>query len=57
MQITANEGIYELFLPGVEPGAVYKYQIMTRYGEILYKADPYGNQCQMRPENASVVAT
>ena len=56
MQITANEGIYELFLPGVEPGAVYKYQIMTRYGEILYKADPYGNQCQMRPENASVVA-
>ena len=56
MQITANEGIYELFLPGIEPGAVYKYQIMTRYGEILYKADPYGNQCQMRPENASVVA-
>ena len=56
MQITANEGIYELFLPGIEPGAVYKYQIMARYGEILYKADPYGNQCQMRPENASVVA-
>ena len=56
MQITENGGIYELFLPDVLPGAVYKYQIMTRYGEILYKSDPYGNQCQMRPENASVVA-
>jgi 1,4-alpha-glucan branching enzyme len=56
MQILPNGGIYELFIPGVEPGAVYKFQILTRYGEILYKSDPYGNQAQMRPDNASVVA-
>lgn len=56
MQITQNGGIYELFIPGVMPGAIYKYQILTRYDEILYKSDPYGNQSQMRPENASVVA-
>ncbi len=48
--------IYELFIPDVAPGAVYKYQILTRDGEILYKADPYGNQCQVRPDNANVVA-
>ena len=56
MQMMQTSGIYELFIPDVAPGAVYKYQILTRDGEILYKADPYGNQCQVRPNNANVVA-
>ena len=56
MQMMQTSGIYELFIPDVAPGAVYKYQILTREGEILYKADPYGNQCQVRPDNANVVA-
>ena len=56
MQMMQTSGIYELFIPDVAPGAVYKYQILTRDGEILYKADPYGNQCQVRPDNANIVA-
>ena len=56
MQMMQTSGIYELFIPDVASGAVYKYQILTRDGEILYKADPYGNQCQVRPDNANVVA-
>ncbi len=56
MQMMQTSGIYELFIPDVAPGAVYKFQILTRDGEILYKADPYGNQCQVRPDNANVVA-
>ena len=56
MQLHPASGIYELFIPDVEPGAIYKYQILTRDGDILYKADPYGNYNQMRPENASIVA-
>lgn len=56
MQLRPNGGIYELFIPNVLSGAVYKYQILTRYDEILYKSDPYGNQAQMRPDNGSVVA-
>ena len=56
MQMMQTSGIYELFIPDVAPGAVYKYQILTRDGEILYKADPYGNQCQVRPDNANAVA-
>ena len=56
MNILGPSGIYELFIPGVKPGAVYKYQILTRQGEILHKADPYANYAQMRPETASVVA-
>ncbi|HBA96801.1 MAG TPA: 1,4-alpha-glucan branching enzyme, partial [Lachnospiraceae bacterium] len=55
MRTLEVSGIYELFIPGVEPGAIYKYQILTRQGEVLLKADPYANCSQLRPDNASVV--
>ncbi len=55
MQIRESGGIYEIFIPDIKPGAVYKFQILTRDGDILYKADPYGNQVQVRPDNANVV--
>ena len=48
-------GFYELFIPGVNEGAVYKYQITTRAGELLYKTDPYGFYAEVRPGNASRV--
>lgn len=56
MRTLEVSGIYELFIPGVEPGAVYKYQVLTRTGEVLMKADPYANCAELRPDNASVVA-
>ena len=56
MQIHPEAGIYEIFIPDVMPGAVYKFQILTRSGDILYKSDPYANQCQVRPDNANIVA-
>lgn len=56
MNIIESSGIYELFIPGVQPGAIYKYQILTRENEILHKADPYATSSQMRPETASMVA-
>ena len=49
-------GIFELFIPGVEAGALYKYEIKIKGGEVLLKADPYGNRAQSDPEGASVVA-
>ncbi len=55
MRTLEVSGIYELFIPGVEPGAIYKYEILTRQGEILLKADPYANCAELRPDNASVV--
>ena len=56
MRTLQVSGVYELFIPGVEPGAIYKYQILTRTGEVLMKADPYANCSELRPANASVVA-
>ena len=57
MSLIGPSGIYELFVPDVGEGAVYKYQITTRSGELLFKTDPYGNYAQMRPDNASVVTS
>lgn len=56
MRILGSSGVYEIFIPRVGEGTIYKYQIMTRNGEILYKSDPYGNCSELRPSNASVVA-
>ncbi len=49
-------GIYELFVPGVKQGDMYKFVIETAEGKLLYKADPYANQAELRPGTASVVA-
>lgn len=49
-------GIYELFVPGVGAGDIYKYEIKTKDEGILLKADPYAAQAQQPPCTASVVA-
>lgn len=56
MRILDVSGIYEIFIPGVKEGAIYKYFIRTREGEELFKCDPYGNYAEVRPNNASRVA-
>ncbi len=48
-------GIYELFIPGVTNGDMYKYLIETQDGKRLYKADPYATYAELRPGSASVV--
>lgn len=50
-----ESGIFELFIPDIEPGAVYKYEIKIKGGILLYKSDPYASYAQLRPDNASVV--
>ena len=49
-------GIWELFVPGVRQGALYKYLIETQDHRRLYKADPYASSAEMRPGTASRVA-
>ncbi len=56
MKKISDGGIYDLFIPGAKAGDMYKYLIISQSGEALYKADPYANQAQLRPETASIVA-
>lgn len=47
--------VFELFIPGLAEGEIYKYEIKTRAGVPTLKGDPYANYAELRPNNASVV--
>jgi len=52
-----SSGIWEIFLPELDEGAVYKYEIVGPNGNILpLKADPYAFRGELRPKTGSVVA-
>jgi 1,4-alpha-glucan branching enzyme len=55
LQPLACSGIWELFVPGIGVGNLYKLEIRTHDGQVLLKSDPYGLQMQLRPETASIV--
>jgi 1,4-alpha-glucan branching enzyme len=55
MRSLGATGIWELFLPGVEPGAHYKYEILGAGHELLLKADPYAQEAEHPPKTASIV--
>jgi 1,4-alpha-glucan branching enzyme len=57
MRSLGSSGIWEIFIPGLEEGAHYKFEIKTQTGQILIKADPYATSSQIRPATASVVAS
>jgi 1,4-alpha-glucan branching enzyme len=55
MRSLGGGGIWELFLPGVEAGARYKYEILGADGELKLKADPMAQEAEVPPLTASVV--
>jgi 1,4-alpha-glucan branching enzyme len=55
MRSLGSSGIWELFVPGVEPGARYKFEIRTQDGELRLKADPYAFRAEHPPRTDSVV--
>lgn len=56
MRFHHNSGIWDLFIPGLSEGTLYKYEIKTRYmNYTVLKADPVGFLTEMRPKTASVV--
>lgn len=55
MKPVSDGGVYELFVEGARAGQCYKFLIISQDGEALYKADPYANAAQLRPETASVI--
>ena len=56
MRCRGSSGIWEIFVPAVGIGALYKYELLDRDGRLLpLRADPYAFSAQMRPHTASVV--
>jgi 1,4-alpha-glucan branching enzyme len=51
-----SSGIWEVFLPGVDAGALYKFEIRTQGGALRVKTDPYARQVEISPKTAAIVA-
>jgi 1,4-alpha-glucan branching enzyme len=57
MRYRGSSGIWELFVPELGEGAVYKYEILAENGQVLpLKADPFAFASELRPHTGSVVA-
>jgi 1,4-alpha-glucan branching enzyme len=56
MRNRGESGIWEIFLPGLGEGELYKYEIRSRHGDlILLKSDPYAFRSEAPPNTASIV--
>ncbi len=57
MRVRGDSGIWEVFIPDLKAGQIYKYEIRNRHtGSILLKADPYGQHYELRPRTGSIIA-
>lgn len=56
MQVRGESGIWEIFVPGLNSGALYKFQLCNRErGEVIDKIDPFARQFECRPNTACMV--
>ena len=55
MRCLGSSGIWELFVPGLDRGELYKYEIKTERGDLRIKTDPVAFAMELRPKSASVV--
>lgn len=55
MRRLGSSGVWEIFIPGVGEGSLYKYEIRDVHGKVALKTDPYGVFFEPAPKNASIV--
>ena len=56
MRSLGSCGVFELFVPGLDVGEKYKFEIITQTNELRIKSDPYALYSEVRPNTASIVA-
>ena len=55
MRVLGSSGVWEIFLPGVGPGAHYKFEVVTQHGQVSLRADPFAFAAEVPPATASIV--
>jgi 1,4-alpha-glucan branching enzyme len=55
MRVRGGSGVWELFIPGIAAGDMYKLELRDRTGDVHVKIDPYANAFQARPETGCIV--
>jgi 1,4-alpha-glucan branching enzyme len=57
MRSLENSGIWELFIPGIKEGELYKFEIRTQYRDLQVKTDPFQFYGELRPKTASITCS
>jgi len=57
MQKREGYGVWELFIPKLAEGEIYKFEVLNSQGNLVEKIDPYGKQFELRPNTAAIVNT
>jgi 1,4-alpha-glucan branching enzyme len=55
MRLLAPAGLWEIFIPNLPDGERYKFEILTKSGDLLKKSDPFGISFEVPPQSASIV--
>ena len=55
MQTVGTSGVWELFIPNLASGCLYKFEIRTPGGQTFFKADPYAEYTEVPPNTSSIV--
>jgi 1,4-alpha-glucan branching enzyme len=56
MRSRGGSGLWEIFLPGLQPGDLYKIELRNRdTGQVMVKSDPFAQGFELRPGTAAVV--
>jgi 1,4-alpha-glucan branching enzyme len=55
MRVLGSSGVWEIFLPGLGPGARYKYEVLSQGGHLSLRADPFAFAAEAPPATASIV--
>jgi 1,4-alpha-glucan branching enzyme len=56
MRVHPGNGVWEIFIPGLGPGALYKFEVLSKWGPPVLKADPHAFAFEAPPRTASIVA-
>jgi len=51
-----NSGIWQIFIPSIDWGSLYKFEITTQTGDVLVKTDPFAYFTELRPHNSAIVS-
>ena len=55
MRSRGSSGVWELFVPHLQTGMLYKFEIRTKKGKLLVKADPFAFRFEQRPKTAAII--
>jgi 1,4-alpha-glucan branching enzyme len=55
MRVLGESGVWEIFIPELNEGELYKFQVKTKSGNVLDKTDPYATEMELRPRTASKI--